>query len=296
MKKKVSIFNFSGIYKNESFYHIDKSSSIYGMETSSFRDVSSHDRKMLHELGCARRESFASDILSCAIEKEILEIDCSDIPGTNCMCDDAARESIRSIIEKNSVGSDEIHFIDSGNYHYMSAILLEKVQTPFSLVVLDHHPDMQAPMFGDILSCGGWVLDVIEKNEYVRDIHVIGADLSLIAALEEKDRNRGHFYEISDIFLPESIALPQTQFPVYLSIDKDVLSRDEIITNWDQGEMSFEQMKLFVEKVLDSGDVVGIDICGECAPDQEEIDIESAILKNDQVNQELLELITICEM
>ena len=59
------------------------------------------------------------------------------------MCDDGAMSEIRQRISEHGIGADEIHFIDNGNYHYMSAITLEMVKEPFSLVVFDHHPDMQ---------------------------------------------------------------------------------------------------------------------------------------------------------
>ena len=96
-----------------------------------------------------------------------------DVSGTNCFCDDLARDEIRKRIADKGISAEGIHFIDNGNYHYMSAIMLEQVKEPFTLVVLDHHPDMQAPMFGDILSCGGWVLDVIEKNEFGGNNHCL---------------------------------------------------------------------------------------------------------------------------
>ena len=119
-------------------------------------------------------------------------IDLTDISGTNCMCDD---EALREIADR------------IGNYHYMSAVYLRKVREPFSLVVLDHHTDMQRPMF-DILSCGGWVLDVLENNEFVRDIHVIGADRKLIEELEEDVRDRVKFYDVSDEQCRDDAALP----------------------------------------------------------------------------------------
>jgi hypothetical protein len=215
-------------------------------------------------------------------------LDMKEISGTNCMCDDTAVSEIKRIFEEKEVTPEGIRFIDSGNYHYMSALLAELVTEPFSLVVLDHHPDMQPPMFGDILSCGGWVKEVLDKNEFVRDVHVIGADRGLIDKLDEEDRKRAHFYDIEDVF-KEGIVLPQTEYPVYLSIDKDVVTRDELVTNWDQGEMTSGQLCLFVKKLLAERKVLSVDICGECAPDQEGCDIEEAILQNDRLNKALLE-------
>jgi arginase family enzyme len=220
------------------------------------------------------------------------------------MCDDSAVEEIKKRIEKENVSPEGIHFIDSGNYHYMSKVLTDMVKKPFSLVVFDHHPDMQPPMFGDILSCGGWVLKVLEENEYVRDVHVIGADSKLIEQLSPEDAGKVRFYHISSdgelccnmrsgAGEQEEVIIGNlpTEHPVYLSIDKDVLSRDEIITNWDQGDMTRERLFLLVKKLVSEGIIIGVDICGECAPDQEGIDVAGAITGNDRFNEDILGLV-----
>ena len=258
MPGSVSIFNFSGIYDEESFYRDDKGSSFYA---------------------------------------QFNMIDCSDISGTNCMCDDLAIEEINKRIIRNNVCSEGIHFIDSGNYHYMSAILTNDIKEPFSLVVLDHHPDMQPPMFGDILSCGGWVLKVIDNNSFVRDVHVIGADRGLINKLDENDRNRVSFYD-EDV-LDEGGDWTKAicpQHPVYLSIDKDVMTRDEIITNWDQGEMTSERLLAFVSKLAETHKIIGIDVCGECDTKQEGINVPEAIKGNDDFNIRLLKCLANVEL
>jgi len=255
MNDNITVFDFSGIYNEESFYQNDKSSPF-----------------------CI--------------------INCRDIPGTNCMCDDEAIAQIKKRISEKAFemtkDADEnkrlaafakgIHFIDSGNYHYMSAIITEMIKEPFSLVVLDHHPDMQPPMFGDILSCGGWVMKVIENNPYVKDIHVIGADRNLIEKLDENDAKRVSFYDVSDV----REKLPETQYPVFLSIDKDVVRREELVTNWDQGEMTKDELISFIKELFDRREVLGVDICGECAPDQEGIDVGKEAHINDALNLEIL--------
>ncbi len=255
MNTNVTILNFSGIYDHESFYLQDKSSRF---------------------------------------------VDMKDISGTNCYCDDEAKKEILSRISED-YGDDGmsfargVHFIDNGNYHYISALYTGMIKEPFSLVVLDHHPDMQAPMF-DILSCGGWVLDVIKNNPFVRDIHIIGADRGLIDELDEKDKKRAIFYDLEDVFYDNgTIRLPDTENPVYLSVDKDVLKRDEIITNWDQGDMTTERLMDFVralfitEKKNFGRNIIGVDICGECTPDQEECNVDEAILGNDRFNLKMVQ-------
>ncbi|WP_022775951.1 arginase family protein [Butyrivibrio sp. AE2015] len=262
MKAEFSVFNFSGIYDEESFYRVDKGSSFCG--------------KVL---------------------------DLKDISGTNCLCDDAAKAAIKEAIIDSHLFADGVHFIDSGNYHYMSALLLEMIKEPFSLVVLDHHPDMQPSMFGDILSCGSWVKNVLDSNENVRDVHVIGADRKLIEELDEEDRCRVHFYDREDV-IPDldegdagtccvTVKLPETEYPVYLSIDKDVIETEYLRTNWDQGEFTDSEVLEFTRALLTGRKVIGVDICGECAPDQEGIDLEKAIAQNDQFNRDILELLIV---
>ena len=257
MKDNMTILNFSGIYDHESFYQQDKSSCF---------------------------------------------VDMKDISGTNCMCDEDAKKEILdriSGLERDSEGSFPygVHFIDNGNYHYVSALYTGMVKEPFSLLVFDHHPDMQAPMF-DILSCGGWVLDVIKNNPYLRDVHIIGADRKLIDELDlaPEDRARVRFYDLEEVFYKEGgVMIPAAQCPIYLSIDKDVLSRDEIVTNWDQGELTAEKLLFFIkvlfitETKAKKRKILGIDVCGECAVDQEDCDVEKAIAGNDDFNLKLIQ-------
>ena len=140
------------------------------------------------------------------------------------------------------------------------------------------------------------MLDVIKNNPFVRDIHIIGADRGLIDELDEKDRERAVFYDLEDVFFDNgAIRLPDTENPVYLSVDKDVLKRDEIITNWDQGDMTTERLMDFVralfitEKKNFGRDIIGVDICGECTPDQEECNVDEAILGNDRFNLKMVQ-------
>ena len=255
MNGKITVFNFSSVYEEESFYQGDKSSCF------------------------------------CGSGKEALLLDMKDIPGTNCMCDDMAVAEIKERIEKAKVSPEGIHFIDSGNYHYMSYILLSMVKEPFSLIVFDHHPDMQPPKFGDILSCGGWVLKVLQDNPNVRDVHIIGADEKLISELSKEDRDRVSFYTLDDI----KAGLPKTEYPVYLSVDKDVVKREELITNWGQGEMNADDLLGSIRELASDPErkLIGIDICGECAPDQEGIDVGAAIAGNDEFNQKVLEILNL---
>ncbi|MBX9720981.1 MAG: hypothetical protein K2X81_06290, partial [Candidatus Obscuribacterales bacterium] len=53
---------------------------------------------------------------------------------------------------------------------------------------------------------------------------------------------------------------------VYITIDKDVLQESDAITDWDQGEMKLSELLSIVSRVADSANLVGVDVCGERAP------------------------------
>ena len=135
--------------------------------------------------------------------KDVRWLDCTKIVGTDCYCDDDAIKEInelidnaescnrtesKSIIEKsgNSANVPAIHFFDNGNYHYMSKLWTDRVHEPFTLIVFDHHPDMQPPRFGGILSCGGWVKEVLENNKFVQNVIIIGVADRLVEEIKQE--------------------------------------------------------------------------------------------------------------
>ncbi|MCR4798064.1 MAG: arginase family protein [Lachnospiraceae bacterium] len=204
-------------------------------------------------------------------------LDCRDITGTNCYCDDAAAEEIRKRIQ--TLPYEGVHFLDSGNYHYLSYFWMEKIDVDFALVLLDHHTDMQPPGFGDILSCGGWIFNARRNLKHLKRVYLVDVAEHLVKELGE---------------LPEDVVYVDRQqaldtdfgdLPVYLSIDKDVLSADEVKTDWDQGDMTLPEMLKILDVVV-SGDLLGVDICGEIK-DNEGIEVTES---QRNVNLRLLEL------
>ncbi len=223
-------------------------------------------------------------------------IDCTDIPGTDCYCDNEAVEAIRKrIADAGITDARGIHFFDNGNYHYMSKIWTDMVQEPFTLVVFDHHPDMQEPRFGNILSCGGWVKKVAEENKFVQSVTLIGVADHLAEEIPPHDK----VIIIRESELP-SVTLEgrspdrvhASSHPIYISIDKDALSPDHAATNWDQGSLSLEHMKAIIEALAQGHKILGVDICGERARDfagDEHHSVQEADTLNDRTNRELVE-------
>jgi arginase family enzyme len=209
------------------------------------------------------------------LRENITVLDCRDVEGTRCYLDDVAKEELlRRMAELDASG---VHFIDSGNYHYLSLLWLMKIDRDFNLVLFDHHPDDQPPSFGQITSCGGWVLEAKEMLPYLKNVYTFGVgevhDVENTYVLDYKE-NIGSISIASDL-------------PLFISIDKDVLSTDYAITDWDQGDMTIDEMLLMLGHLFESFEVIGVDICGESGEMA-----ENAALVNNQTNQLLFDFLS----
>ena len=236
-----------------------------------------------------------------------LWLDSTGIAGTDCYCDDDAVAAIRGqIADAGITDARAVHFIDGGNYHYMSKIWTDMVQEPFTLVVFDHHPDMQAPRFGGILSCGSWVLEVLKTNKFVEQVILIGVADHLVdeirqeVALDPSDaRNDAPSILDKVTFIKESELGKEIpgqagedksllSSKLYLSIDKDALAPAFAATNWDQGSLSTESLKSIIAGLAANHKIIGVDICGERARDIED---SRADALNNGLNCELAEFL-----
>jgi len=219
-------------------------------------------------------------------------LDCTHLTGTDCYCDEEGQASLRKLIAPYP--AEGIHFIDNGDYHYLTKFWTDKIREPWSLVLFDKHTDMQEDMFG-MLSCGDWVKEVMDTNPFLRSIVIIGASDELIAQVPECYAHRVHFYSEHDIRQPEvwrDFCNSRIEEPVYISIDKDVLDQESAITNWDQGTLSLENLEKLLLAILRHDRIIGIDICGECPQMLNLLEQESALDLDSHANAELLKLFT----
>lgn len=221
-------------------------------------------------------------------------VEVQELPGSNCYCDEEAIEIIRAKIKKFS--SESIHFIDSGNYHYMSRIWMEKIKEPFRLLVFDNHTDMQLPAFGGLLSCGGWIADSLEHLPFLEEVILIGPSQIDFNSVEEKYKDKVRFWgkesleEESAISIEHFLNEISLNFPIYISIDKDILCKTDAYTTWSQGDLALDKLLEFLRIFMmrmqkKKAYLAGVDICGEenCASAEEQ-------KKNDFANQQLLKL------
>ena len=246
-------------------------------------------------------------------------IDCSDIQETDMYCSKNAYEKIWGRIEP--YGIQGIHYIDSGNYHYISKIITDHIDEPFGLVMYDHHTDMQMPMVPEMMSCGDWAGQALSQNKNLRQLVIVGPPESDIEQTLESysgsQSGRLLTFSAEDLhgdLIENKLKLIRTDLPLYISIDKDVLGPEYTETNWSQGDMSIDGLERLLSVFLggqgeeknsdacrnderNAGDIrhsriLGIDICGEIQTDIPVPEYLEAEEKNEKVNIELFRFIS----
>ena len=222
-------------------------------------------------------------------EEEIFWTELSDLSGCNCYCDAEASDRIRKEIQ--AFTGKGLHFIDSGNYHYMTRLWLEKLQIPFRLLVFDNHTDMQPPAFGGLLSCGGWIVVSLEELPLLQEVILVGPDEEAYTQVEPDLQQKVLFLsreKLSTMTAEEKEGFFNNlseDLPLYVSVDKDVLCKGDASTTWSQGDMHLSELMSFLELVLERQNILGMDVCGEC-----DMDSCSEDFLNDHANEAILRL------
>jgi arginase family enzyme len=216
----------------------------------------------------------------------------------------AALNEVRRRLARTSVEGASISLLGSGDFHHLAALLHERIAEPFTLIHLDNHPDWVrlAPRW----HCGSWVNRTLElpnlkriftlgpcSEDLVRP-DLKGGNLPALASgrlvlmpwkhAPSKVWRRlpdglGHQYKEGALHwsnLAESGIGPALDAiiraiptpAIWFSIDKDVLSESDAVTNWDQGEMPLAAAVEVIRTLGAHKRVLGADICGEYSPPQ----------------------------
>ena len=242
------------------------------------------------------------DLRECFPGMDLCLFDCSEERGTNGFCDEEAKNRLRQQVVRmqacleslhtekqhteplhtgeDSEGSAEedgrvevpygVHLLDNGNYHYLSALMTERIREPYTLVLIDHHPDMQPSAFGcEVLSCGSWVLNALLTQKNLKRVFALGVEEALKEEALLCVREAIGREEYERVRKKISFAYPKPEEVVggiYLSIDKAVLAKKFVKTNWDQGEMTLPQLEDILRDLCTNHKVIGMDLSG--APDE----------------------------
>ncbi len=197
----------------------------------------------------------------------------------------------------------QVTFIGSGDFHHVSLALLRRQARPINLLVIDNHPDWMRGV--PILHCGTWLYHAAQLPQ-VKQIFHVGGDVDFdnyfhwfapweaiergkIVVLPGIRRFRGwRWAKVGNdplLWKSQSAApysLPPGRLkeflrpyrqdlacrPLYISLDKDVISAQAAPVNWDSGHLTVLQTRAVLEAFLMAADgiVAGIDVVGDWSP------------------------------
>ena len=188
--------------------------------------------------------------------------DLSKLEGTDCYCSDEAKTELQKCADECEA---RLHYIDSGNYHYMSYFFLNKICRDFALVLFDHHPDTQKPGLIEMLSCGSWVWWSLKENIFLKKVYIIGMNEDLSDELPKEYSDKIQVFTKQKHNYREALEIINNEkLPIYVSFDKDVLDVNVVKTNWDQGNMAKPECFELLEGIISNALYIeGIDVCGE---------------------------------
>lgn len=207
---------------------------------------------------------------------------------------DELRARIRAELPPTS--EPELIFAGSGDFHHVSAILieraLEKTDAALTLVHLDNHPDWVT--FANGMHCGSWVGRAARLPGVTRTI-TLGVTSPDIDRPECKQADLALIKEERVLLFPYRTTTPSAAYricgrewptievmgelafiqhlpayvetdAIYVTIDKDVLRPRDAVTNWDQGAASLDFVLSTVRTLAAHKRIVGADVVGDYSP------------------------------
>src|SRR5699024_3588906 len=228
-------------------------------------------------------------------QKDYDWLELESVPSTNLLCEkDTLRDLANALVKRRS---NCIHYLGSGNYHYVSYILQSRINKPYTLILFDHHTDSLPSPSESLISCGSWVLDSLKNLPMLKKVLIIGVAEEALRHIPASIRHKVVIYTEKSLqqHLPTIIHSMLNNIPtdsIYISIDKDVLDPEDALTSWDHGTLRLKQMMKMIKALFQHENINGIDVCGEYpvnpANDYRKAD-RDAIDKNDRANGYMLE-------
>lgn len=198
------------------------------------------------------------------------EIDLRGIGGIRYLC---PLERLEELDRKIPSYEKSIVFIGSGDFHYITYLLLRRIKEPFNLLLIDNHLDIKET-FDGFISCGSWLRSIL-SDEYLKHVFYLGSDIT--DGFRKIIKINGDFEEL--------LLLIRMKIPFYISIDKDILSKSTVETNWEQGYLNLEELfKILSYIPIDN--IIGIDVCGEPRPNP----FDPNLKKSEEINLKIISI------
>lgn len=205
------------------------------------------------------------------------------------------------------VQGPELVFYGSGDFHHLTLMLALRLAQPVTIIHFDNHPDwvglpanlncgswvsraLTHPQVMRIVTIG-------PASDDMRAPQLKGGDLSGLRAGRQEMHpwaSGRTFYAGTAFEAPgatasggiakaglswqgldgddwddrmAAIAARLPDAPLWITLDKDVLTTEEAVTNWDQGRLTLHQVLSAIGQFADRRPILGMDVCGDYSPD-----------------------------
>jgi hypothetical protein len=205
----------------------------------------------------------------------------------------------RSLNERLHGDVPQVVLCGSGDFHHVSLALLRRLREPFNLLLLDKHPDWMRGV--PVMHCGTWLSHALRLPLVQRVFH-LGGDLDfdnwfrwlapwrqinegrIITIPAVRRYTRGRWRNVPNRPLRGDGGASVTEealerllggfraelrrYPLYISLDKDVMRMCDAVVNWDSGHLKLEDVQTILHwfRAACDGHVAGTDILGDWSP------------------------------
>lgn len=193
-----------------------------------------------------------------------------------------------------------VTFYGSNDFHHLALSLIRRIRRPINLVMFDNHPDYISYPFGS--HCGSWFHQASTLPTVKQAFHFGGASgewqdetlcstvftpwtllnrgvIKVYPAITTYDvqqwrnvetqsvRRMAHTYLTKSrcMEILEPLREQFAAYPLYVTLDKDVMNQGDCIQNWDSGYLTKTELLLLLETMIEmsNGRVVAIDVTGD---------------------------------
>lgn len=192
-----------------------------------------------------------------------------DLEGVRGYCTVQSLARIKERLKRRR--AREVTLLGSGQYHYVSLLLLGEIRQPFTLILFDRHSDMMQAPAHNLISCGSWARAAVKRIPHLRRVVLLGVSdegARLVPSILQHKVASFTYRRLASTPARDIIRREIPTEAVYISIDKDVLSPRDALTDWGQGQLALQELIAFIDEVAHRRRIIGVDICGEysCSP------------------------------
>lgn len=203
----------------------------------------------------------------------------------------------RLLGESPSADEPCVTLYGSGDFHHVTLALLDRIREPFNLLVLDKHPDWMRGI--PFLHCGTWLRQALRLPRLRRVFHcggdadfdnayrwlapwpdIVSGRVVVFPARRRFAAGRWGRLPVHPLLRDGITAAEAARaalepdlddlraYPLYISVDKDVLAAEDAAVNWDSGLLRLDQVLAILDvfRAAAGGRIVGADVLGDWSP------------------------------